>query len=141
MDTNTNLYLTVEATVKDFNGLQEVVTNMLATVKEKDPGTMQYDVAIDEEKRTLFTMERFTDANAFFVHCQNTEPFNEELFSKIEVTNMSAYTAPGVEIVPELKQALAAQGAKFMTFIGMVESFLEVEKMQPVCCINNQLLY
>ena len=123
MPASTDLVVTIQATIEDYDGLEELIAEMVEAVKEKDPATRQYNFSVDEAKKTLFVMERYASADAFFAHTKTLGPFAERFFGKIEMVSAAVHRAPGVELPPALEEALAPFGTAFMTFVGSFESF------------------
>lgn len=118
----TDLVVTIRATIKDYDGLEALIGEMVEAVEAKDPATRQYNFSVDAEKKTLFVMERYADAGAFFAHTKTLGPFAARYFEKIEVVSAAVHMAPGVELGAELEEALAPFGTSFMRFVGSFES-------------------
>ena len=114
----TGLTVTIIANIKDFDALQAVVTEMVATAADKDPGTQAYSFSVDEERKTLFVYERYVNVAAFGAHAANMGPFADRYFGAVDVTSAAVHMPAGAALPPEIKQSLDAFGTKYMTFIG-----------------------
>jgi len=120
--TTTDLIVTIKANIVDYGGLEAVISNMVAAVRDKDPATKQYNFSVDADRTTLFVMERYPDAAAFMAHTENMGPFAGAFFSKIEVTDSAIHVAPDVELPAEFRAALEPFGTEFRTLIGSFEA-------------------
>lgn len=113
----TDLLVTIQADITDMEGLEEVIAEMVAAAREHDPATLQYTFSIDDEKKTLFVMERYADTRGFMAHAETMGPFAARYFSKIQVVHAAIHSAPGVELPDDFKAALAPFGTRFMRLV------------------------
>lgn len=92
--------------------LEPLAARCLAAVQEKDPGTLRYDWYLDETGTECVVVETYEDSDALLAHFQTVEePLGEALeFTTVE---LELYGEPS----PELREALAALGARFFSHL------------------------
>lgn len=117
MTENKDIIVTIQALIKNYDGLKEIIAKMIKTVKEKDIDTKEYKFSIDEEKNTLFVVERYSNISGFLAHTENMTPYAQEYFAKIELVNSFMHIPSDIEIPNEIKNTLKSYGTKFLTFV------------------------
>ena len=90
---------------------KQLIPVFIATVKEKDPGTLTYDWYLNEGRMECTVLETYTDSEAVLAHARNV---GELLQSVMQITDLSAeiYGNPS----EELKDALEGLAPKIYPF-------------------------
>lgn len=120
-DATSDLIVTIRAAIRDYEELEDIISEMVQGVRDKDPATIQYSFSIDDQKETLFVLERYSDANGFLAHIENMGPIAARYLEKVEVIDAAVHVAPGTILPLELQQALAAFGTSIMTYIDRLD--------------------
>ena len=98
------LFKIKEGKLEEF---KKLIPQFIATVKEKDPGTIAYDWFLNEEKMECKVLETYEDSNAVLAHAANV---GELLMKSMEFSALSAeiFGNPSAE----LSKALEGFGPK-----------------------------
>lgn len=94
-----------------INEFKDLAAQCLIAVKEREPGTMQYDWFFNDDNTEYVVRERYTDSGAVFAHLGNIG----ELLGKIlQVADMSLEVFGNPS--QELRAAIAAMNPKMYSF-------------------------
>jgi quinol monooxygenase YgiN len=93
------LQVTARLKIKEgkLNEFKELAVQCLASTKEKDPGTLQYDWFFSEDQLECVVREIYADSNSVFAHLANLG----DLFGKILQTadmSLEVYGEPSEEL-------------------------------------------
>lgn len=109
----------VELTVR--NGQQDafgiLVNDMLTAIQANEPGTLNYDMFVNEELSICHIYEKYVDGEAFKKHLELFNAgFAERFGSVVEVTKFTVYGDPNAEI----RELLAGFDAVIMEPFGSI---------------------
>ena len=119
---DTDLTITFQLRIKEFTGLEELVSKLVDAVQANDVGTRQYSFSLDSARTTLFVIERYSDPQSVLDHMGTVAALAPKLFEHVEVMSAYLHCHKSVVIPKSLKEALAAFGIQYMTVVESFES-------------------
>jgi quinol monooxygenase YgiN len=114
---NNNVYWIVEAAIKDgeLDNLRNLINEMADAGQANEPGTLNYEWAISEDRKTCHLYERYADSAAALIHLGTfNERYAQRLMAAVDVTRFVVYGDPNNEV----KAAFAGSDAVFMSPFG-----------------------
>ncbi len=114
---STHIYWTVETIVREgkLEELKNLMQEMVDATKANEPGTLNYEWTISEDSKRCSLYERYADSAAAMTHSASfMKNFAGRFVGCLEIKKMVVHGRPA----DDLKKALAAQGAMFMSPFG-----------------------
>jgi autoinducer 2-degrading protein len=94
-----------------FDEFKSLVADIVASTL-KEPGTLAYQYAVTEDKRSVHIYERYRDSEAFVVHVeQNFAGYADRFHSMVTVRSLVVYGEPNAKA----RAALDTFNATYMT--------------------------
>ena len=109
---NDNVFWLLELAVKPgcADAIEPLMTDMVASTRRDEPGTLSYEWFVDESAGTVHIHERYADSAAVMAHLDNFgEKFAERFLGSMEPTRLAVYGEPSEEV----REALSGFGAVF----------------------------
>jgi len=108
-----NLELHIKPEKKE--NLQALVDEMAARTHEHEPGALNYEWQVNEEKTECHIFERYIDSDALMTHLGNFQAhFAERFFEILEIKRWQVYGNPNDQV----KETLGSMGAEFLSRTG-----------------------
>ena len=111
------VYWVFTVTVDQMDKFRPLIPKLVAAT-EKEPGALQFECNIADDRKTVDFFERYTDSKAALFHqAESFGPFSKEFFTAARLTRWVIYGAPS----DEFKKANADFHPIYMTaFDGFV---------------------
>ena len=71
-------------------------------VRAKDPGTLQYDMFLNEDRSEVMIIERYRDSEAAIAHAENLGPLFAAVLATVEVVHGELLGEPSAELRAKL---------------------------------------
>ena len=97
-----------EGKLEEFKRL---IPLFISAVKEKDPGTLNYDWFLNEEKMECMVLEAYADSDAVLAHVANVGELLQKSLEIAEIT-LHVYGNPSDELI----KATTGVGAKIYPY-------------------------
>ncbi|MGE3799388.1 MAG: putative quinol monooxygenase [Candidatus Kapaibacterium sp.] len=113
MSADNHVYWVLEAGVKEgkLDELKSLVSEMVQTTKESEPGALHYEFSLSEDGTRCHIHERYADSEATLTHLKNFgENFAGRFMDALEIKRFNVYGNPD-EIATK---ALSKLGVAFM---------------------------
>ncbi len=98
---------TLKVQPDQYDQLKQIV----ASVEQKEPGTLEYEWNISEDHGTLTVFERYADSAAVVQHGNDFGPFAKPFFALATPTSLVVFGAPDADA----KKAIAGLHPVYMT--------------------------
>ncbi|MDA0195230.1 MAG: antibiotic biosynthesis monooxygenase [Bacteroidetes bacterium] len=112
-----NVYWVLELSIKDgqLNNFQKLMNEMVEATKRDEPGALNYEWWLSEDKSACHIYERYADSDAAMAHLGNFgSKFAERFMTYVDPTRFMVYGKSSAQV----KEALAGFGAVFMQSFG-----------------------
>ena len=112
-----HVYWILNLGIKDgkYGELESLMAEMVDATKAHEPGALNYEWSVSEDKKTCHIFERYEDSDATMVHMGNFgKKFAGRFMEVFSPKSVNLYGDPSEKVV----KALAAMGAVKMTSIG-----------------------
>ena len=111
-----NIFWNLELSIKsDLDTLTTLMNDMVAGTKNDEPGALNYEWFISEDKKTCHIYERYQDSDVVMTHLGNFgEKYGERFLAALEPIRFQVYGEPSAEVV----EALAGFGAVHLKPLG-----------------------
>ena len=112
-----HVYWMIQAAVKpgQFENLEALMEEMVAATQENEPGALNYEWSISEDRQTCHLYERYADSDATMVHLGNFgKNFAGRFMAALDIKSFVYYGNPNDEV----KKALGGSGALHMSPFG-----------------------
>ena len=91
------VYWVFTVTVDEMDKFMPLIPKLVAATA-KEPGALQFEINIGDDKRTIDLFERYTDSKAARLHqTQSFGPHAKELFAVAKLTRWVVYGTPSDE--------------------------------------------
>lgn len=94
-----------------FDQVKPLVTEIVAAVAKGEPGALEYEWNISEDRTTLVVIERYADSQAVVQHGKDFGPFAQRFFALAKPTSLVVFGAPDADA----KKAIAGLDPDYMT--------------------------
>lgn len=99
----------------EYDNLITLMNEMVEATQANEPGTINYEWFVSEDKTSLHVYERYVDSAATMVHLGSFGTnFAKRFMGCLEPTRMTVYGDPDETV----RKALATMGAVHMDFLG-----------------------
>ena len=97
------------------NDLELLVSDMSASTKENEPGTLNYEWQVNDAMTECHIFERYADSEALMTHLGNFQTlFAGRFFDVLDIKRWVVYGNPSDQV----KETLGSMGAQFLGRIG-----------------------
>ena len=104
--------LELEINTGKYDDFQTLMGEMIASVKENEPGTLNYEWFTSSDKSRCHIYERYSDSNAVMAYLATFgRQFAERFFSSTEAKRLVVYG----NVSDDVRNALEEIGAEFMS--------------------------
>jgi quinol monooxygenase YgiN len=86
---------------------ERLAAKCMEVVRTKDPGTLQYEMYMSEDRTECLVFERYRDSEAGLEHSKNVKELMEPLLKVCSITGEVCGTPS-----PELRKSLESQGVR-----------------------------
>lgn len=107
------IQMTAQFKIKHGNidAFKKLAQSCINTVKEKDPGTLQYDWFFNSDETVCHVRETYANSDAVLAHAGNVGPFLGDLMA---ITEFSGRIYG--EVTDQLKNALSVFDVEYYSF-------------------------
>ena len=99
----------------EYEKFAALMAEMVTATKENEPGALNYEWSVSEDKKTCHILERYVDSAATMVHMGNFgKNFARRFMEVLKPKSMTLYGDPSEEVL----KALGAMGPIVMKSIG-----------------------
>jgi len=98
-----------EGTIVNRKLVDEKLEEIVAHVKENEPGALAYEYCLNEDESKLTIYERYLDNQAVLAHGNNMQPYFYFFEDAVQVTKFIVFG----NVNDEVKEILAGFGAEF----------------------------
>lgn len=112
-----HVYWVLELNIKggELNNFTKLMNEMVSATQNNEPGALNYEWWLSEDKSSCHIYERYTDSTATMVHLGNFgSKFAERFMGYVDPTRFTVYGSANDEVMG----ALAAFGAVYMEPFG-----------------------
>jgi autoinducer 2-degrading protein len=110
MDNDLFWLFTLDVKPGKFDEFKSLVADIVASTQQ-EPGTLAYQYAVSEDKRSVHIYERYRDSEAFVVHVeQNFAGYAERFHFMVTVRSLVVYGEPNAQA----REALDTFNATYM---------------------------
>jgi quinol monooxygenase YgiN len=112
-----NIYWILETNIREgkLDELKALMKEMVDATMANEPGTLNYEWTISEDSKRCTLYERYADSAAAMKHASSfMKNFAGRFVGCVEPKKMVVHGSPA----DDLRKALSAQGAVFMTPFG-----------------------
>ncbi len=112
-----HVYWILEVDIKDgeYAKFEALVAEIVAATEANEPGALNYEYSVSEDKKSCHILERYEDSAATMVHMSNFgKNFARRFMEVLTPKSVTLYGDPSEEVV----KALAPMGVVKMTSVG-----------------------
>jgi quinol monooxygenase YgiN len=92
---------TLKVEPDQYEHVRQLVSRIVASVEEKEPGTLEYEWNISADRTTLVVFERYSDSASVVQHVNDFGPFAKEFFALAKPMSLVVFGAPDAEVKKE----------------------------------------
>lgn len=114
---NDNVYWVLDTAIREgkFDELKALMKEMVDATRANEPGTLNYEWTISEDKGKCTLYERYTDSTAAMTHIGNFgKNFAPRFMACLEPKKLVVHG----KVSDDVKKALTGMGGVFMTQFG-----------------------
>lgn len=112
-----HVYWMFDLEIKDgeYETFEALMKEMVAATEANEPGALDYEWSVSEDKKTCHILERYEDSAATMVHMGNFgKNFGRRFMAVLKPRSVTLYGNPSEEVV----KALGAMSPVVMTPVG-----------------------
>ena len=95
--------------------LKALAAEMATATKDNEPGTLNYEWNVSDDKSVCHIFERYADSNALMIHLGNFQDnFAGKFFEVLDIKKWVVYGHANEQV----REAIGPMGAVFMSPIG-----------------------
>lgn len=114
---SSHVFWNLECAIKpgQLDNLKTLMAEMIEATQANEPGALNYEWFISEDEQRLHLYERYVDSAATMTHLEAFgKNFARRFLAALEIKRYTVYGDPDDQV----KKALGANGATFMTSLG-----------------------
>ncbi|MCC3305452.1 putative quinol monooxygenase [Sneathiella sp. HT1-7] len=112
-----HVYWMFDLAIKDgeYEKFEALMKEMVEATEANEPGALNYEWSVSEDKKTCHILERYVDSAATMVHMGNFgKNFGRRFMEVLKPNSITLYGDPSEEVV----KAFSAMGPVIMNSVG-----------------------